>query len=296
MPSTITTQRGEFRRIYRALQRKPDLAARTPVFFCEGDSWFSTPLSMNLLDWLVFPTPEDEERGVPLFGAGGLFFRTEKSGDMAVDIFSERRVADLVDWYEGFEFDAVLISAGGNDFVAGFLQGLFAGQSPMTPEQAFARVERSRRFDEVRGAYQRFLRAFKRTRPNTPILAHTYDYPQRMGEPARLTVANLGAAALLRDNIGPWIAPHVAHVLPQVAQQKRFAALLIDGFHDNVLQPLAARAEFSGLFTFVDLRGTLRQADAWFDEMHPTGAGFHTLSLKLRRAANALLPPGKRRA
>jgi len=296
MPSTITTQRGEFRRIYRALQRKPELAARTPVFFCEGDSWFSTPLSMNLLDWLVFPTPEDEERGVPQFGAGGLFFRTEKSGDMAIDIFSERRVADLVDWYEGFDFDVVLISAGGNDFVANFLQGLFAGQAPMTPEQAFARVERSRRFEEVRGAYQRFLRAFKRTRPNTPILAHTYDYPQRMGEPARLTVANLGAAALLRDNIGPWIAPHVAHVLPQVAQQKRFAALLIDCFHDQVLQPLAARAEFAGLFTFVDLRGTLRQADAWFDEMHPTGAGFHALSLKLRRAANALLPPGKRRA
>jgi len=296
MPSTITTQRGEFRRIYRALQRKPDLAARTPVFFCEGDSWFSTPLSMNLLDWLVFPTPEDEARGVPLFGAGGLFFRTEKSGDLAIDIFSERRIADLVDWYEGFDFDLVLISAGGNDFVASFLQGLFAGQSPMTPEQAFARVERSRRFEEVRGAYQRFLRAFKRVRPGTPILVHTYDYPQRMGEPARLTVANLGAAALLRDNIGPWIAPHIAHALPQVAQQKRFAALLIDGFHDNVLRPLAERAEFSGLFTFVDLRGTLRQADAWFDEMHPTGAGFHTLSLKLRRAANALLPAAKRRA
>ncbi|MDG2517726.1 hypothetical protein [Lysobacter soli] len=296
MPSTITTQRGEFRRIYRALQRKPELAARTPVFFCEGDSWFSTPLAMNLLDWLVFPTPEDEERGVPQFGAGGLFFRIEKSGDLAIDIFSERRIADLVDWYGGFEFDAVLISAGGNDFVADFLKGLFVGQSSMTPEQAFARVERSRRFEEVRGAYQRFLRAFKRTRPNTPILAHTYDYPQRMGEPARLTVANLGAAALLRDNIGPWIAPNIAHVLPQVAQQKRFAALLIDGFHDQVLAPLAARAEFSGLFTFVDLRGTLRQADAWFDEMHPTGAGFHTLSLKLRRAANALLPPAKRRA
>jgi hypothetical protein len=46
----------------------------------------------------------------------------------------------------------------------------------------------------------------------------------------------------------------------------------------------------------VDLRGTLRRADLWFDEMHPTGAGFHALSLKLRRAINALLPPAKRRA
>lgn len=296
MPSTITTQRGEFRRIYRALQREPGLAARTPVFFCEGDSWFSTPLAMNLLDWLVFPTPQDEERGVPLSGAGGLFFRTENSGDLAVDIFSEGRIADLVDWYEGFQFDAVLISAGGNDFVGDFLRDLFRGQGAMTPAQAFARVERSRRFEEVRGAYQRFLRAFKRVHPRTPILAHSYDHPQRMGEPARLTVANLGAAALLRDNVGPWIAPHIAHVLPQVAQQREFAARLVDGFVEQVLQPLAARAEFAGLFGFADLRGTLRRSDQWFDEMHPTGAGFHALSQKLRRNVNARLPPAKRRA
>ena len=295
MPSTITTQRGEFRRIHRALRRQPQLSARTPVFFCEGDSWFSTPLAMNLLDWLVFPAPEDEERGVPQFGAGGLFFRAEKSGDLALDIFTDRRIADLADWYEGFDFDVVLISAGGNDVVAAFLQGLFAGQGPMTPEQAFARVERSRRFEEVRGAYQRFLRAFKRIHPTTPILAHSYDYPQRMGEPARLTVANLGAAALLKDNIGPWIAPHVATALPQVAQQREFAAMLIDGFVDHVLSPLASRAEFASVFRFVDLRGTLRRPNQWFDEMHPTGAGFHALSLKLRNAANALLPPAKRR-
>lgn len=294
--STMTTQRGEFRRIHRALQRKPELAARTPVFFCEGDSWFSTPLAMNLLDWLVYPTPEDEERGVPQFGAGGLFFRNERSGDLALDIFSPRRVEDLADWYDGFDFDLVLISAGGNDFVGSFLGGLFAGQGPMTPAQAFARVQRSRRFEEVRGAYQHFLRAFRRIRPDTPILAHSYDYPQRMGQPGQLTLANLGAAALLRDRVGPWIAPHLATVLPQATQQREFAAMLIDGFVGQVLSPLAERTEFAGVFRFVDLRGTLRRTDQWFDEMHPTGAGFHALSLKLRHAANALLPPAKRRA
>ena len=83
MPDTqslMNTHRGEFRRLYRELTRKPKLFASTPIIFCKGDSWFSTPLSMNLLDWLVFPTPKDEEKGVPLFGAGGLFFRTEDSG------------------------------------------------------------------------------------------------------------------------------------------------------------------------------------------------------------------------
>ncbi|MEJ2789523.1 MULTISPECIES: hypothetical protein [unclassified Pseudoxanthomonas] len=75
--SLMTTRRGEFRTLYRALARKPAAFASTPIVFCEGDSWFSTPLSMNLLDWLVFPASEDEKKGVPLFGAGGLFFLTK---------------------------------------------------------------------------------------------------------------------------------------------------------------------------------------------------------------------------
>ena len=44
--SVQTTQRGAFRRLYNTLKRDRDLRARTPVVFCEGDSWFSTPLAM----------------------------------------------------------------------------------------------------------------------------------------------------------------------------------------------------------------------------------------------------------
>ena len=48
--SLMTTRRGEFRTLYRALARQPAAFASTPIVFCEGDSWFSTPLAMNLLD------------------------------------------------------------------------------------------------------------------------------------------------------------------------------------------------------------------------------------------------------
>ena len=93
--SVYTTRRGEFRAIYRELVRRKALRKRTPVVFCEGDSWFSTPLSMNILDWLVYPSPEDEVRGVPIYGAGGLFFRAENSGDLAIDMFTPDRLRDL---------------------------------------------------------------------------------------------------------------------------------------------------------------------------------------------------------
>jgi hypothetical protein len=130
--SVQTTRRGEFRRIMRALERNPALRARTPVVFCEGDSWFSTPLAMNLLDWLVFATPEEEARGVPIVGQGGLFFRAEHSGDLATRHLQPRRFNDLMQWYGGFDFDIALLSAGGNDFVADFLVKTFRRLGPMT--------------------------------------------------------------------------------------------------------------------------------------------------------------------
>lgn len=289
--SVQTTRRGEFRRIYSALKRKPELRARTPVVFCEGDSWFSTPLAMNLLDWLVFPTPAEERRGVPIAGQGGLFFRAEHSGDLALDIFKPKRFNALVRWYKGFDFDIALLSAGGNDFVGAFLQKTFARRGRMTPAQAFDVVRtQTTRFDDVRTAYASALAKMLAARPDTLILGHTYAYPLRMGVPADLTLANIGAVALLADAAGPWIGPHMAHVLPSLGEQRAFAKQLIDGFVDHVLDPLANDARFAGRFRYVDLRNELPRVEDWFDEMHPTGAGFHALSKPFAQAMKDSLP------
>ena len=195
--SLMTTRRGEFRTLYRALARKPAAFASTPIVFCEGDSWFSTPLAMNLLDWLVFPAPEDEKKGVPLFGAGGLFFRTEDSGDLALDMFTARGIRDLSTWYRGFAFDLVLVSAGGNDFVDDFLQSTFRGAAPMSPEAAHQRVVATGRYTEVLARYHAFVTAFQAIRPHTLILAHTYDYPRELVPEGETPASWL--AALTRD-------------------------------------------------------------------------------------------------
>lgn len=287
--SLMTTRRGEFRALYRRLRRDPEAFEATPVVFCEGDSWFSTPLSMNLLDWLVWPTPEDEARGVPLFGAGGLFFRTEDNGDGALDMFSARGIRDLADWYAGFEFDLVLLSAGGNDFVGGFLERTFRGAGRMRVDQAYRRVVDTGRYGQVLAAYRALIARFRAIRPQTPILAHSYDYPQRMGEPARFTLGNIGAAALLRQGVGPWIGNRIAHVLPDADDQRRFARRLIDGFVERVLVPLRDARDSGRVFDFVDLRGTLTRPEQWFDEMHPTGAGFAALAARFRRGMKARL-------
>ena len=293
MPTTsvMLTRRGQFRALYRELKRHPALMATTPVMFCEGDSWFSTPLSMNALDWLVLPGADDNAAGVPVFGSGGLFFRGEHSGDLATEMFTAKKVRDLVRWYEGFAFDAVLLSGGGNDFVGDYLKKLFAKAGASTAKAAFDRVVADGRFDDVRAAYRRVLTAFAKARSGVPVLGHTYDYPVLLGTPARTTVATLGAAALARRHVGPWIQPHLAHVL-SAAEQVDFARRLIDGFEARVLRKLRDD-EFSGMFDFVDLRGLLRRED-WFDEMHPTEAGFRRVADALRVGLVRVLPPGKR--
>lgn len=288
-PSLMSTRRSGFRQLYQQLRRTPAAFDNTPIVFCEGDSWFDTPLAMNLLDWLVWPTPQEEAKGVPLFGAGGLFFRTEANGDTAQNMFSAAGVRDKASWFRSFEFDLVLLSAGGNDIVGPFLVQLFAGTPAMSVDAAMRRVLDSGRYQQILAAYQRMLAAFQSARPDVPVLAHTYDYPQLMGKPARFTLHNLGLAALVREGKGPWIAPAMATALPATRDQRAFVRRLIDGFVEHVLIPLRDDPGTGEVFDFVDLRGTLTREDQWADEMHPTSTGFALLADRFRRQMHARL-------
>lgn len=299
--SSALSQRGQFRAMYKGLKDERRLD-RTPVIFCEGDSWFSTPLAMNLLDWIVSPAPEDEERGVPQFGQGGLFFRVERSGDQATpqrehpdrSMFTQENLDDLLGWFTKFEFDAVLLSAGGNDFVDTWLGNALKGRSGLTPQEAFEAIEATGRFDQVRHAYAFFVGAFHRARPDVPFLAHTYDYPRLIGSRAEFGLRNLGVAALLKKSIGPWIGPNIRQALgDDIVKGRAFARLLIDGFVDQVLEPLKNDPRLHGRFDYVDLRGLLPDDADWNDEMHPTEAGFHRLAGVFRGRLIQKLPATK---
>jgi len=282
--------RGQFRDTYRLLKRH-DLLKSTPIILCEGDSWFSTPLSMNLLDQLVFPTPEDEAAGKVMFGEGGLFFRAEKSGDTALNMFAEKKVKSLAKWYKAFDFDLVLLSSGGNDFVADFLKDLFEPESLMTVDEAIDLVIQFGRFGDVLEAYRVFVSRFIQVKPDIPIIAHTYDYPVLLGKPGKLTLANIGLIAIFKKKVGDWISKNIHHSLPDDDDKVMFAKLLIDNFVIRVLEPLSV--EFSHNFSYVDLRGTLDEV-FWFDEMHPTGEGFYKLAQKFKVPILAKLPDEKK--
>jgi hypothetical protein len=282
--------KGQFREVYRLLKRKK-LLDKTPVILCEGDSWFSTPLSMNLIDQLVYATPEEEAAGKVFFGNGGLFFRAEKSGDVALNMFAPKKVNKLAKWYTAFDFDLVLLSAGGNDFVAEFLKDLFKGKPSMTVPQATQLVVDSGQYDKVLAAYRLFITKFISIKPNISIIAHTYDYPLLLGKAGELTLSNIGLIALFKKKVGDWISNHISASVADIDDQIEFAKQLIDNFESRVLKPLSI--EFNNNFSYVDLRGTLTK-DHWFDEMHPTGSGFYQLAQKFKQPIRNKLPLSKR--
>ncbi|MCB1041742.1 MAG: hypothetical protein KDC35_02320 [Acidobacteria bacterium] len=275
---------GQFQKVYRQL-KKHHILDRTKVVFCEGDSWFSTPLSMNILDWLVFELPGGDSPYKPVFGGGGLFLRKENSGDLAIDMFSKTKVKSLVRWYKAFEFDVVLLSGGGNDFVDEFLRRLFSGRHEMSVDDAFQHVIDSGRFEQVLKAYSHVLSEFARVR-SKPIIAHGYDYPRLLGKKANLTLENIGLIAIFKKEIGAWIQQHIQVVLPNKNDQLVFVKRLIDGFYDRVLAVLKQKHPN---FSYVDFRRTLDKDEYWHDEMHPTSEGFQILAHKMNAHINQIL-------
>ncbi|WP_392046594.1 hypothetical protein, partial [Streptomyces coeruleorubidus] len=93
-------------------------------------------------------------------------------------------------------------------------------------------------------------------------------------------------------SVGPWIGPNIAGIVEN--ERPAFVRLLIDGFEQHVLRALKQDARFAAVFDYVDLRGTLTQPQQWFDEMHPTEAGFHALATKFRGVMLGKLPANKR--
>lgn len=284
MASTHTTF-GRFASHHRLLARNGRSGRRpalddTPLVLVEGDSWLAMPLYHDLADHL--------ERS-----AGGVFLRQGRHGDTAARMFAGSSLARIERNLKAFGFDLLLVSAGGNDLVDALERTrgrpLFGkSHGPTTPEKAVEHVRGAGVLAGIRTHYLRLLEVAARA--GVPVLGHSYDHPQRMGVRIKLTVAQLGLAAVFKRRAGDWIARWVRHVLPDAAGQRAFARGLVDAFVSDVLDTLPPP------FHYVDLRGHLTQEKDWNDELHPTQAAFARLAPLLRAKARGLLPAAKQAA
>lgn len=264
-----------------------------PAILYWGDSWFSTPLYLNLA--------RQSARRINGFG-----MIKGKPGALAASLFSTREVERMGDRIANNPFDLVCLSAGGNDCLSDRLARAFRawtaepGTKPkIGATEAFGVFLDAKLLDRVTDAYGRVLdrlRKIQAERPQLRVIGHPYVPIVDIGRPAKLTTTNIGLIAWVKDDVGPWLWEPMKHVLKNKDEGREFARMILeDGFRDSVLKPLARR--YDGLFSIVDF-GVVDTAAAgfWNDEIHPSEAGFDVLATRFNDAVRAALPARKRPA
>jgi hypothetical protein len=258
--------------------------ARRPLIAYWGDSWFSTPLYRNLC-WHSFVRID------------GMSIRLGGPGLTAAQMLTPAACRDHAERFASRGFDLVCLSIGGNDCLGERLAAVFTGAGRMDADAAFETVVAHGVFERLRGRYDLMLSAMAGS--GVRVVGHGYAplSPHAIGKPGALTVSNLGLAAMVMGTVGPWLWPVMKPVLGNKAEAGRFAwRLLVHGFRDQVLAP--SRAAFPRLFSYADFSdvGSIDDAGFWYDEIHPTEAGFALLAAGFNAMVRNALPPAKRPA
>jgi lysophospholipase L1-like esterase len=243
----------------------------------KGDSWFSSgsfPVC-NMLQQMQF------SRSVCILNLA-------IPGDTAAAM-SER----VQNWRDEFSFqvaapdaprwDAILMSAGGNDLIDALPQLIRGG---INSKRASDYVDPDALYALEQGIVASYSRVVgfrdRKSSPNrgVPIFVHTYDYAMPSCAPAR--IYDLIAVD------GPWLSPRMREVPhPMWAALSRYLI-------DRVAQSLRSLEAILPNLVVVDTRGMLRGVEPdtrgrsgdWQNEIHPSHAGYRKLAPRFAEAVN----------
>ena len=251
------------------------------LVYAEGDSWFDkfTPIPQsgtNLLDAIR----------TPFLTA---VVDVAHIGDEVRDMVRGHQARQTRAMFDLFAFDAILLSAGGNDLKNVFAD-LFAAKAlaaegvqsrfqPRDLDRLARPASYAEFFEDVMRSIGRFvdLRSAARN-PTTraaPIFVHGYDYLQP--RPA-------GAAIFAGSRIGPgpWLYPALKAAGLTDVQMRAAADAVVDEMNLQLAQVIAPLPNVH----VIDQRGLLTPAAAgttgsdadWLDEIHPNPQGFVKLA------------------
>jgi hypothetical protein len=252
------------------------------LVYAEGDSWFDkfTPIPMvgtNLLDAIRTP-----------FFTGVV--DVSHVGDEVHEMVSGYQALQTTAMFKLFDFDAILLSAGGNDLKRLFTElyaerALSAAGQPVTrsPEHleraAAAPASVDEFFERVVGDIRRFIALrdasrSERTR-NAPLLLHGYDYLQPRPAPGSIFSGS-------RIGVGPWLYPTLRAAGLTDEEMLAAARQVIDALNGRLRMEVAALPNV----IVIDQRRLLTPAapgssgvsNDWMDEIHPTATGFLRLT------------------
>lgn len=237
---------------------------------CEGDSWFSLGAipSSNLLEPLRFQQAT-------------LLVNLAKPGDTLKNISQisrNPRLKELIhDRNFATKWDAIFISAGGNDLIDS------AKNIICTPSKGAGknmldyinRIEIAKLSLAIRKGYLEIARLRESSKnADTPIVTHVYDYP---------TPRNSKAEFIGMDLVGPWLyLPLKAYDVP-----KEYWISIVDYLYESLVSAILDASTLIDNFHVItstkekliraDLDTTEKSGD-WLNEIHPTAAGYSKLA------------------
>lgn len=239
---------------------------------CFGDSWFQ-----------YVPHPTDLNKQIAKIFKKTLFLREGVAGrDSAMWKAALPRVQREIATYQ---FDAILLSNGGNDIVGSELrefvktpsQPQSPGNSPWgeIPAPVFDHI----RLETLEHALRYAIKDIKEVvqvrdlySRNSVIYVHTYDYifPSGVGY-------KLGPIKKK-----PWVKPFLDAVgLTDARQQRVVTSWLIDQF----ARELRAFVSQNANMVLIDSRGALKTQQQWDNEIHPRAAGFESIARRFWKPA-----------
>lgn len=243
------------------------------VILTEGDSWFSYPLTANLADYIEMMSEFS-------------LLRLEHNGDEAREILApgSEQLKKLKYYLKNYPVDLLMVSAGGNDIVAGELKNVLAKKTQGATWQSAVKLGvLTTVMDDIVAAYTRLLDARDQLRPKCTVVAHSYCYFAPTGRKAT------GPFGLLKA--GPWMRPVlVAKGIDPDTEGRDVARYLVDELHARLSALAATRPRFK----VIDMRAALPVDDVhWADEIHPSGTGFRKVVEHHWRPALQALFPGR---
>jgi lysophospholipase L1-like esterase len=235
----------------------------------KGDSWFSTgslPVC-NMLQQMQFSKRACIlNLAIPGDTAAAMSERIQSWKD---DFSQHVGSADAPRW------DAILMSAGGNDLIDA-LPLLIRGGVNSHRASDYVNPAALRTLEQgLTASYSRIVNFRDRDgSPNrgVPIFVHTYDYTAPSLAPAR--IYDLIAVD------GPWLSPNLRGV------PRHMWVAVSNYLLDRVAETLRSLQETLPNFIVIDTRGTLRgvapettnRSGDWQNEIHPSRAGYRKLA------------------
>jgi len=232
----------------------------------EGDSWFGC--SRNFLR-------TDQEVGIIDHLAGMdnlLILNPPSNGDELLDMISGERKLSFLKRLHYMDFDLVLLSGGGNDFVGRYDFGFMLYEK--TPGMEWREcINTTRLFIKIRQvefAYRELIERIIDLQPRMRIVIHTYDFPIPSNEDYELfELVPVGKS---------WIYPcFMQKNISDPEDQRKIIRNMLLRLKSSLYK---IEKDYAENVTVVNTQGLLQERH-WRNEIHPSSQGFGLMAQKI---------------